>query len=203
MVTQQIKKSFYTFDEYLAFEAASAEKHEYCDGEILEMSGGSLNHGIISNNIGTALNNALDKNGKNCTVTNSKVKIFLETYNHSVYPDSMVFCGTADLYKDNNTVITNPLLIIEVLSKSTKHYDKGEKFEKYRSLLSFKEYVIVWQTIPKVLSWYKEEESLWRISSAYGMDAKIPLYSIDASINLKDIYKKVKGLQEKETKDSF
>ena len=105
----------------------------------------------------------------------------------------MVICGDPEFYKNNKNAVTNPLLIVEVLSKSTKNYDKSYKFEYYRTLPSFREYVIVYQTIPKVQSWYKQEENVWRISSAYGLDNSIELYSIGTTILLKDIYKWVKN----------
>lgn len=203
MSIQQLKKSSYTFEEYLALEEQATEKHEYHNGDIFAMSGGTWNHSVISSNVGTALNNAIDKADKACTVANSDIKIFLEAYNHGVYPDAMAICEEEKYHTDNQTVITNPMLIIEVLSKSTKNYDKGEKFEKYRSLPSFKEYMLVWQTIPKVQTWYKEEESLWRISSAFGLDNSIFLYSIGCDIALKDIYKKIKKLGNQEIKEAF
>ena len=91
----------------------------------------------------------------------------------------------------------------EVLSKSTKEYDSSGKFEGYRSIPSFKEYVLVWQTIPKVQSWYKDDKDLWRISSAFGLDKTIQLYSIDCEIALKDIYKRVKNLGDKDSPKAY
>ena len=203
MVALKLDKSYYTFKEYLKFERHSNEKHEYHNGEIVAMAGGSLNHSVISNNIGTAINNALDKNGKDCVATNSDLKVYIESANHGVYPDVMVICGEEEFYEEDKTIVTNPSLIIEVLSKSTKAYDKGLKFEKYRTLPSFREYILVWQTIPKVQSWYKEEETLWRISSAFGLEASIPVFSLGCDIPLKEIYKRIKGLKLEDNFDAW
>ena len=93
--------------------------------------------------------------------------------------------------------------LIEVLSESTKEYDSNGKFEGYRSIPSFKEYVLVWQTIPKVQSWFKEADDLWRISSAYGLNKSIQLYSINCKITLKDIYKRVNNLGKKDNPKAY
>ena len=184
----------YTFKEYLELEEQAAYKSEFWDGLIVAMAGGLPNHNKIANSIGTAIDNELDKKNKNCTVYNSDQKVFIPAFNRGVYPDCMVICGEEELHKDSKAVIINPSLIIEVLSESSKQYDSNEKFEGYRSIPSFKEYVLIWQTIPKVQAWYKEAPDLWRISSAFGLDKNIQLYSIDCEIALSDIYKRVKDL---------
>ena len=198
MATPKLDKEYYTFEEYLTFDGQTLEKYEYHNGEVVAMSGGSLNHAKIGGNVVTAFNNALDKLDKNCSATNSELKVYMETINRSVYPDVMLYCGDAAHYKEKNNIITNPTLIVEVLSKSTKSYDKGLKFEQYRTLPTFREYMIVYQTIPKVQTWYKEAENLWRISSAFGLDSAIKLYSMGCTITLKNIYKRVNDLKEED-----
>lgn len=192
----------YSFKEYLELEAKAEYKSEFWDGEIVPMNtprtigteGRTLTHGKIANNIGTALNNQLDKSKADCATYNSDVKVFIPKFNRGVYPDCMAVCSDEEFHKESKVVLTNPCLIIEVLSESTKDYDLSGKFEGYRSIPSFREYVLVWQTIPKVQTWYKEEEDLWRISSAFGLDKSIQLHSIDCKIALADIYKRVKSL---------
>ncbi len=193
----------YTFQEYLALEENAEYKSEFWDGTIIAMAGGTPPHNKISNSIGTAIDNELDKKNKNCTVYNSDQKIYIPDFNRGVYPDCTVLCGEEELFENSKTVIINPSLIIEVLSESTKEYDSNGKFEGYRSVPSFKEYVLVWQTIPKVQSWYKEADNLWRISSAFGLDKTIQLYSIDCEIALKDIYKRVKELGERDDPKAY
>jgi len=197
-VAKKISEQQYTFKEYLELEEKADYKSEYWDGTIVAMAGGTPNHNKISNSIGTAIDIELDKKNKNCTVYSSDQKVFIPDFNRGVYPDCMALCGEEEMHEASNAVIINPSLIIEVLSKSTKEFDSNEKFEGYRSIPSFKEYVLVWQTIPKVQSWYKEHNGLWRISSVFGLDKSITLYSIDCEIALKDIYKRVKDLGDKD-----
>jgi len=188
MVSAKKEEKYYTFEQYLALEDKADFKSEYEKGKIYAMAGGTLDHSTISQNAGNAISNELRKKGKRCRVNNSEIKIRIEEYDKGVYPDIAVICDKADFYKNRKDVITNPLLIVEVLSKSTKDYDKGSKFTEYRSLPSFKEYVLIDQYEAKVESWYKEADNIWRISNARGLDSSIKLYSLDIEISLKDIY---------------
>ena len=90
----------------------------------------------------------------------------------------------------------SPILIIEVLSPSTADFDRGTKFNRYRSLESLQEYVLISQDKPKIESWYREEKNLWRISNAIGLEAKVQLHSIDCEIALADIYYLIDGLKD-------
>ena len=193
----------YTFEEYLALEEKAEYRSEFWNGTIVAMAGGTPTHGKISGNVLTAINNQLDKKSSNCSVYNSDVKVFIPNFNRGVYPDCMALCGEEELHSKSKVTIVNPSLIIEVLSESTKEYDSNGKFEGYRSIPAFKEYVLVWQTIPKVQSWYKEDTNLWRISSAFGLDKTITLYSLDCEIALKDIYKRVTNLGTKDDPDAY
>lgn len=185
---------YYTFDEYLALEEVAEVKHEYHGGKVIAMAGGTGNHSILSGNIVTELNIALRKSKKKCTTFNSDMKVKINKFNKGVYPDASVVCGKPIYTNNNKTVLENPMLIIEVLSASTKSYDKADKFLFYRSIPSFKEYMIIYQSIPRIETWYKEEENLWRIGSAVGLDKSIYLHSIDATLLLSDIYAKAEDL---------
>lgn len=200
-IAEQSAKRPASLQVYLEAEAQSATKHEFWDGEIIAMAGGSPAHNKIANSVGTAIDSALDKNYKDCAVFSSDQQVYIPNYNRCVYPDCTVVCGEEEL--SGNTMLLNPLLIIEVLSESTKEYDSTDKFEAYRSIPSFKEYVLVWQTIPKVQSWYKEDDQLWRISSAFGLDKTLPLYSLGCELALIDIYKRVKSLGEQDHPQAF
>jgi Uma2 family endonuclease len=189
-------EKYYTIEEYLEIQESSEEKLEFRNGEIVAMAGGTGNHSLISTSITTALDNAIDNSGKNCMVFNSDIKVKIDNYNCFVFPDSSVVCGDVEYDNENETVLKNPILLIEVLSKTSKGYDKGEKFEYYRSLPSFKEYMIIYQTMPKVQTWYKEANDLWRIGNAEGLEAVIPLHSIGIEVALKDIYKRIRNFPE-------
>ena len=185
----------YSLEEYFKLEESSEQKYEFHDGTLVGMAGGTGEHSSIINRIGTALNNELDKGEKDCTVYTSDLKVKIASNNKRLYPDLSLTCGEAIYEDDRRTVLTNPILLIEVLSLSTKEYDKAGKFELYRSIPSFQEYMIVYQTVPKVQTWFKEAKDLWRIGNAEGMDSTITLHSIDCTIALKDIYRRIKNLR--------
>ena len=142
----------YTLEEYLILEEKAEFKSEFWGGTIVAMAGGTPTHNKIAGNVLTAINNELDKKNSNCSVYNNDVKVFIPDFNREVYPDCMALCGEEKLHPKSKVTIVNPSLIIEVLSQSTKEYDSNGKFEGYRSIPSFKEYVLVWQTIPKSAS---------------------------------------------------
>ncbi|MFK7905491.1 MAG: Uma2 family endonuclease [Chitinophagales bacterium] len=182
----------YTLLEYLQLEEQSDVKYEYRNGSIYAMAGGSYEHNLIGGNTIKTIGNALDKKDSNCKTLTSDMKVYIESINEAVFPDISVLCGEPDFPKGTKNAITNPSLIIEVLSKSTEAYDRGSKFLKYRQLPSFKEYVLIAQHEPKVESFYRHDETFWRISTALGLDSSIHLYSIDCNITLKEIYTFIK-----------
>ena len=184
----------YTFEEYLNFERTSETRHEYHDGEIVAMAGGRPKHSQITNNTSRAIGNALDD--KDCIVYGPDLKVRVEKANRGLYPDLLVVCGDVELYNDKVDVITNPSLIIEVLSPSTERYDRTSKFRLYCQLPSFKEYMLIATDYPTVETFYRETEGYWHIGNAIGMDSNIHLKSIDCTIQLADIYKKVKDLHD-------
>ncbi|MFK7908916.1 MAG: Uma2 family endonuclease [Chitinophagales bacterium] len=178
----------YTFEEYLALEEKTEHKSEYHNGRIYAMLGGSFSHSIIGGNMTTALNKQIEANGKKCRASNSDLMVYIESVNKSVYPDVAVVCDKPEFKDKNKIILLNPMLIVEVLSKSTAAYDRGEKFRMYQQLPSFKEYLIVSQDQPKVECFYRESKDLWRISYAVGLDKSIHLYSMDCDIPLTEIY---------------
>ncbi len=184
----QVKEKYYSFEEYLDLEEVAEFRSEFHDGEIIPVEAATDNHAAITGNAITALNNALRRKNKKCKVFDASLKVRIEEHNHAVYPDIMVICGERQYYENRKDVVLNPLLIIEVLSPSTSSYDRGDKFAKYRSLPSFKEYVLISQNQRKVETWFKQEENVWRISHASGKDASIHLFSLEEDIALEDIY---------------
>lgn len=178
----------------MEIEEVSEVKHEYHAGRIIAMAGGTSNHCLITNSFGTELNSAARKSSENCRTYSSDMKVWIPNCRKGVYPDLSVVCGEPQYTTHRKTVLKNPMLIIEVLSQSTKNDDKGMKFECYRSLPSFKEYVIVYQTIPRIETWYKEATNLWRISSAFGLEDSIYIHTLDTKLALKDIYEYVEDL---------
>lgn len=188
------KDRYYTFEEYLELTEVAEEKYEYHNGYLVEMAGGTGNHSILCNNIGTELNLGIRQSKAKCVTFNSDRNVWIPKCKRGLFPDASVVCEQPKYTTERQTVLENPMLIIEVLSESTKDKDKGEKFECYRSLPSFKEYVLVYQTIPRVETWHKEAADLWRIASAHGLDKSIYLHSLDLTIALKDIYTNIDNL---------
>ena len=186
--TKNYSKENYTFEEYLVMEAEAEYKSEYHGGKIVAMAGGTFDHNTIGQNAGNAISNALKTKNKPCRVANSDQKVFIQDYDKGIYPDVSVYCEKAKYHEDRKDTLTNPILVVEVLSPSTESYDRGTKFTQYRSLPSFKEYVLIAQDKPKVETWYKQEENVWRISNAEGLDSMIELFSLGIEISLADIY---------------
>jgi len=180
------QKKRYTPEEYFHFEESAEEKHEYENGEIFAMSGGTFLHGLISGNMITALNNALV--GKNCFTLGSDVKVDVKEYESFVYPDAMVICGKVEFTEGRRDVVKNPVLIVEVLSESTESYDRGRKFKKYQSLPSFRQYVLVSQTEPIIETFFRQDDQHWLYTLTEGLEAAIQLRTIDGRIKLSDVY---------------
>src|SRR5690606_33798050 len=134
-------KQKYTIEEYLKMEEAATEKHEYYRGEIFAMSGSKVPHNIISMNLAGQLYNKLK--GKKCKPYNSDQRIHIEENTLFTYPDISIVCGLVKTLNNDNWNILNPTVIIEVLSPSTKNYDRGEKFMLYRAIPTLKEYILV------------------------------------------------------------
>lgn len=179
----------YSIADYLVIDNQSDTKNEYFNGVIIGMAGGTLNHGIIGNNINTAINNGLRANEKKCTAINGDVKIYIEKANSIVYPDGMVICGAIKTAELDQNSVTNPILIVEVLSQSTERNDRGSKFHKYCSLPSFREYVLIDQYQPVIDILYRSEEKYWKMVTIIGLDKSIYLNSIHLEIKMADIYR--------------
>lgn len=188
------KEKTYTFKEYLLMEEQAPYKSEFEKGKIMAMAGGNLVHSQIAVNAISTIQTGLKKKKKDCSVFNSDLKVRLEQFDKAVYPDISVVCGPPEFYANRTDIITNPILIVEVLSPSTRDYHIGSKFSQYRSLPSFLEYVLVDPQSKLVESWYKKEENIWKISLAKGLESSIYLYTLDIEIKLEDILYRVELL---------
>lgn len=182
----------YTVEEYLQMEETSAVKHHFIHGEIIPMSGATPIHNLIAGNIITQLNNEVLKKEKEYFVLTSDSKVYIPKLKNFVYPDAVVVCEQIELYPGSTTVITNPLLIVEVLSPSTARYDRTDKFFDYKRIPSFKEYMLIEQNMPLVTTSFKKAEHTWEDAEAEGLEASIYLSSIDCTIELRKIYRGIK-----------
>lgn len=181
--TQTTLKSF-TRDEYFELEKTTEIKHEFFNGEIFAMSGGTFNHAAIGVNVVTAFKIKL--RGKCCKPTNSDMRI--ETPNGLVtYPDAAVYCGTPEL-TENQCALFNPVVIIEVLSPSTRRYDEGNKFTLYRSIPSFQDYLLIDSEKVFVSHYHKTNVNEWLLHDYDNLTDSIVINSINETICLNEIY---------------
>ncbi len=185
------QSKLYSIEEYLKFEAKSELRHEYEDGLILEMSGGSINHGRICGNAYAGFRHRLRDKNADCEAFPDNVKVRLEAINQFVYPDTMVVCGKVERSDKDAESIINPRVVVEVLSKSTVDYDRGDKFHKYMQLESFREYILIDQYRFVVETFYKNEQDFWEISRVTGEEGELYIKSFDFSIPLKELYQNV------------
>lgn len=190
MSTQALAtKKYYTPQEYLDMEETADNKHEFHQGEIFAMAGGTQNHARIALDLGTSINLAL--RGSNCEAYPSDMKLFIKAQNLFTYPDLMIVCGKAEFYENRNDVITNPLVIFEVLSSSTKNYDRGEKFEYYRSISSFQEYILIDQYRIHVEQMYLDTPNKWILSEYNQIADTLKLAKVNIQIPLEELYRRV------------
>ncbi len=133
---------------------------------------------------------------KDCIVLNSDQQLAVSSENRYLYPDAMVVCGQATFEDKKQARLSNPCLIVEVLSPSTAEYDRSAKFNIYKKIPSFKEYVLINSDRICVDTFYRESDELCRISSAYKLDMKVHLFSLGIDISVRDIYHKIDGLKE-------
>ncbi|MFZ4543017.1 MAG: Uma2 family endonuclease [Saprospiraceae bacterium] len=181
----------YSLTEYLKRESRSKYKHEFLNGQIVRMPYAKGPHNIITANISAELIIGSDKTDSNCVVFSSDQKIYFPILNEGVYPDVVLVNGLAQYTDPEKLLLLNPCLVIEVLSKSTADYDRTAKFEKYKSVDSFEEYLLVSQDEPKVEIWSKRGNGDWIESIAYGISGIINLSSQGFSVRMDRIYSNV------------
>ena len=188
-VETENQKVDYTPEEYLELEEKSEFRNEYIDGEITPMTGGTPNHNDIAGNLYTFLKLAL--RGKGYKVFMTDLRLWIPQYNVYTYPDIMVIKGKPVLQDNHNDTVTNPLLIVKVLSKSTKNYDQGDKFDYYRSIPEFAEYILVDQYRYYVKQFAKADDGRWWLSEYQDKDDSLNFASLDCEIKLSDIYEEI------------
>lgn len=170
--------------DYLAFERASPEKHEYVDGEVFAMSGGTGDHAAVAANLIRELGNAVF--GRGCRVLTSDMRIKIPGAPRYVYPDASVVCTQPEYTDETRDTLTNPQVVVEVLSESTEAYDRGEKFESYQTIASLGCYVIASQTKAR-LEVFTRQDGGWLLRS-YGPGEQAVLATLDCSINVDRVY---------------
>lgn len=184
-------EKLYTLREYLDRELRSVNKHEFHNGKIITMAGGKFKHNEIATNFVTSLKWAIKPLPTKFRVINSDQKVYIKSVDKAVYPDALVVCEEPEYWEDREDLIVNPLLIVEVLSRSTREFDKSGKFMLYQTLPSFREYVLVEQNSPFVEAWFRTDEMTWNKKNQDTLSGSIALRSLGVSIALTDIYENI------------
>lgn len=189
MIVTQVETKTYTAEEYLEAEINSQDRHEFINGEIVLMTGGTPNHNEITSILNAILRVSLK--GKPYSIFASDQRLWVPQFNNYTYPDVMVVARPIDLQSGRTDTITNPVLIAEVLSKSTKAYDRDEKFAGYRSIPSFQEYLLIDQYRVQVEQYSKTEANKWIFSEYSSLVDRLTLTSIPVEISLADLYENI------------
>ena len=180
-------KRKYTIEEYLEMENAAIEKHEYYQGEIFAMSGNKLQHSVVSRNLIRRLAEKLD--GKPCQPFGSDTRVHIEKNTLFTYPDISVFCGELQSLNNDDFNFLNPTILFEVLSPSTRDYDKKTKFPFYRDIPSLKECVMVEPETINIEAFRINDNGFWELREYRNIEDTLELPSIGVTISLQDIYK--------------
>ncbi len=180
-------------EEYLAFERSSEEKHEYLGGEIFAMGGASPAHATIVLNVAAELRAQL--RGRPCQAYASDLRVAIAATGLYTYPDVVVACGELQFEEAGGVdCLTNPSVVVEVLSPSTADYDRGAKFGHYRTLPSLQEYLVLAQDHVLAEHWLRQGDGSWRFIDATDLAATLELPSIACRLALSDVYERVFAL---------
>jgi Uma2 family endonuclease len=180
------KNKLYSPQEYLELEKNAIDKHEYYKGEIFAISGASARHNIISVNLLTTLSIVL--RGSGCRPFGSDMRIHIPENSLFTYPDISIICGDVITSKVSEETATQPTVIIEILSPSTKNYDRGEKFMLYRAIHTLKEYMLVDSESIHAEQFAINRDGLWQLREFNTAEDKIHLESLNLHLLMKDIY---------------
>ncbi len=182
-------KPYLTPQDYLAIERASETRSEYVDGEMVAMTGASRWHNLIVTNLVRDLSQQLK--GRPCEVYANDLRVRIPATGLYTYPDLVVTCAEPRFEDDELDTLLNPTLLIEVLSPSTEGYDRGKKFEQYRTLESLAEYLLVSQDEPLVEQFVRQEAGAWRFTATAGLTGVVEIPSLGCTLALAEVYDKV------------
>ncbi len=179
----------YSLDEYFLNEEMSPVKLEYFDGEIFVMSGGSLNHETISLNVATAFRIAT--RGLSCRAFGNGMRVRTPSGLYT-YPDAAIACGNPDIARIQGTdTLGNPAVLVEVLSESTRDYDRGQKFDLYRAIVTLRDYVLIEQSRMEIEHRYLSDGAEWLSRTVTGPDEAVRLTGVDVELPLALVYEQV------------
>ena len=184
------QKRHFSVAEYLEMEKASQEKHEYFQGEIFSMAGASTNHNEIFTNFFLEIGSKLK--GKSCRPYGSDLRTQIVANGLFTYPDISIYCNDLSKSDVDDESFIEPTVIIEILSPSTKDYDRGHKFELYKDIPTLKEYILIDSESVLVESFYFDEKQNWELFKCLQMEDSLKIISMDFEVALSDIYNRVR-----------
>lgn len=179
----------YSVEQYLALERRAETKSEYLDGRIFAMAGSSRRHNLITSNLVRELGNRLRE--RPCEVYASDMRVKVKRTGLYTYPDVVVACGEPTFEDAEVDTLLDPVLLVEVLSKSTAAYDRGEKFEHYRALPSVREVLLVDQEKVHVVHFHRQDDDTWLLTETHDLRDELQVPSLDMALPLADVYAKV------------
>lgn len=185
----QTENKYYTPEEYLTLEEKATDKHEYRDGEIVVMPGGTTNHNQIALNFCRKFPLTIQE--QDYYIYINDVRLWIPEYRVFTYPDVMVIKGKPIYEGSSKTNVTNPLIIVEVLSRSTRDYDRTDKFEFYRSIPEFQEYLLIDQDRFYATQYFKQGDGKWIFNDYKGAESVLKLASDEFEISFQDLYARV------------
>ena len=181
-----VKYNYVSQEVYLETEREALEKHEYYQGEIFAMSGASGRHNRIFTNL--FIDIGIKLKGKGCLPYGSDLRIHIPKNTLYTYPDISIICGEMEFTDDKFDTATNPSVIIELLSNSTRNYDKGEKFTLYRDITSLQEYILIDTEKIHVEKHIRNADNSWQLTDYKSIENSFTISTISRSFMLKDIY---------------
>ncbi len=182
-MAQPVRLHHYSFLEYRMLEEASSTKHEFLDGEIYAMAGGTPLHAALGAAVATAISNQLA--GSERRVYSSDLRIRVVATGLATYPDVTVVCGAVQTDREDRNAAINPKVVVEVLSEGTEEYDRGEKLRHYQMIPSLEAVVIVSQTLRRIELWQRSDP--WTCSEARS-GASLALSAVPCSLTVDAIY---------------
>jgi len=175
-----------TEEAYLRIERAAPYRSEFIGGEMFAMAGGTARHARLAMRIGSGLEVQLE--GKRCRTYSSDMRVLTPITGDQTYPDLSVVCGPAKMDGTSTDILTNPTLIVEVLSPTTADHDRGTKFDLYQQIPSFTDYLTVYQNAIRIDHYARQADGSWVLRSHQGEDARVPLPSIECELHLGAVF---------------
>jgi Uma2 family endonuclease len=186
MISTLAPPKVYSIDEYRQLEESAEERHEYHDGELVTMTGGTLNHARLISNLIFLLRLAFQE--MPFEVYGGELRIWIPAHNRGLYPDLSIFEGEPVLTDSRQDEVLNPRVLMEVLSPSTEAYDRGQKFRFYRTIPSLQDYLLISQTEPLIEHFRRTEDDRWLLCTYQGLGQSFNLAAAEVEIRLSQVY---------------